>query len=465
MKKIIFLSCVLIPGLGWAQQIKTETPLIDGAFAVAVKTIDDNTESNLIEAGADYGGEWTRDISINSWNACSLLRPVAAEYSMWSVTRDNRSKIGHQYWDQIIWVPAAYNHYLINGDKEFLKEAFICSANTMDELENKAFDSIYGLFTGPSVFNDGIAGYEEPIFDPKNNSSYVLDFPAAKKIKCLSTNCIYYEAYLRLADMAELLGNESAEKIYKKKAAALKDNIRKYLYDKKNNKLNYLIDADGNVHHFQEGLGLSFAILSGVVSKKEARSIIEKAHISNYGIPSVYPDFKRYSTEKPGRHNNLVWPFVNAFWADACFKSGKSEGFMKEFVSLTELAMIKSKHSFWEIYNPVTGNPDGGWQVGRHWPSCREQTWSATGYLRMVFNDLLGMSFSEEGLGISPAFDLLNQIGFKELTGIPYRNNTISVIFNGCGDKPKGVYVNGKKMKKAFIPADISKPVTVTYEF
>ena len=48
-------------------------------FDLAVWTVDNNTDGLLLKAGADYGGEWTRDISINSWNAVSLLRPAVAE--------------------------------------------------------------------------------------------------------------------------------------------------------------------------------------------------------------------------------------------------------------------------------------------------------------------------------------------------------------------------------------------------
>ena len=67
---------------------------------------------------------------------------------------------------------------------------------------------------GPSVFNDGIAGYEEPIYEAKHKSSYVLDHPNSKPIKCLSTNCIYYNAYLVLAEMAAIEGDKVAKKAY-----------------------------------------------------------------------------------------------------------------------------------------------------------------------------------------------------------------------------------------------------------
>ncbi len=175
---------------GHAQQLDTHYEKLDKVFQIATQTLYKNVKDSIIKAGGSYGGEWTRDISINTWNAANLLLPEVSEYSLWHVTTNHRTQIGHQYWDQIIWVTGAYDHYLATQDKAFLKQAYIASKNTMQKLENEVFDSEYGLFTGPSVFNDGIAGYEEPIFDPKNTSSYVLDYPNAKPIKCLSTNCI-----------------------------------------------------------------------------------------------------------------------------------------------------------------------------------------------------------------------------------------------------------------------------------
>lgn len=131
-----------------------------------MQTLRGNVEAGIIKAGGAYGGEWTRDVAINVWNAANLLLPEEAECSLWHVTTDNRTMIGHQYWDQILWVTGAYDHYLATQDTLFLRQACTASANTMRRLETEAFDAGYGLFTGPSVFNDGIAGYEEPVFDP-----------------------------------------------------------------------------------------------------------------------------------------------------------------------------------------------------------------------------------------------------------------------------------------------------------
>ena len=117
--------------------LKTGKSNLDKAFTLAVETLFKNTPDSLIKAGGSYGGEWTRDVSINSWNAAALLMPEKTAYSLWSVTTDNRTFIGHQYWDHIIWVTGAFDFYQKTGDRDFLRQAYVASANTMKKTGSR----------------------------------------------------------------------------------------------------------------------------------------------------------------------------------------------------------------------------------------------------------------------------------------------------------------------------------------
>jgi len=461
MKSFAALFLIIFSYCATAQTLITNNEKIDNAFKLAISTIDNNTHDGILAAGADYGGEWVRDISINSWNGVSLLRPGVAEKSLWSVTV-GRDTIGHQYWDKIIWVIAALNHFEVTGDTAFLRQAYYCSKNTMEQLEKTVFDDKYGMFTGPSVFNDGIAGYPEPVYDSTINSSFVLDHHA-KNIKCLSTNCIYYEAYLSLYRMHSILhpGKKDGG-IFLSKAHLLKKNILKYFYDYRKGKFYYVIDEKGKVHDYQEGLGNAFAILFGIVDKQEAKKIISNIHISPFGITSIYPDFPRYSPDKPGRHNNIIWPMVNGFWAEACMQSGAYDKYYFELKNLASLAIDTDKgdNNFREIYNPYTGKPDGGWQVGTHWKSCNHQTWSATAYLAMIFKGLFGFDFNENGITFRPFLPKdLNNI---EIKGLHYRNSILDIKIKGSGSKVVSFKVNGVEDQKELI--NCKKPGNIMVE-
>ncbi|WP_158799062.1 hypothetical protein [Pedobacter sp. L105] len=447
----LFLLVVSKPFSVSAQKIKSDNPSLVDAFNLAVNTVDINVRRGVLAAGGDYGGEWVRDIAINSWNCASLLRPQVAENSLWSVTI-KKDSVGHQYWDKNIWTIAAMNHYKVTGDKAFLVSAYRCAKNTMKDLEHFTYDEKYGLFMGPSVFNDGIAGYPASVYDSLNNSSFVLDHPRSHTIKCLSTNAVYFEAYKALAEMSAIL-NDGQKDAFNQKAMALKTQILKYLYNEKENKFYYLIDSKGKIDQSQEALGVSFAILFGIVDTRQAAGIVSHATTSSHGIPSITPDFERYSAEKPGRHNRVIWPIVNGFFAKAAIATKNYAVFTAELDNLTHLALDEDKgnYNFREIYNADTGLPDGGWQRKAtanefHWESLKNQTWSATAYLNMVLTGVVGLKFEPDYLSITPFLpDDVHSLTINELK---YRNTTLNITITGKGDHVSSFTINGKKQKE-----------------
>ncbi len=436
--------------------------LIVSAYNLAMTTISKViTPKGIIAAGLEYGGEWTRDISINSRNSCNIVCPEQSVHSLWAVTVNDGEYVGHQYWDKIIWVPAAYEQYLVTGDKVLLSKAYRCSANTMRELEAKVFDAGRGLFKGPSVFNDGISAYEEPVYDPQNPSGNVLDYPSTYNICCLSTNCAYYEAYRCLSLMAAGCGDAAASSEYSARAAALKTSIRSTFYDPAAGTLAYLVDQNGSLHRFQETLGYSFAVLSGILEKAEADRLIAGAHVGRYGVPSIWPDFKRFSADQPGRHNNLVWPHVNTFFAEAALKAGHKDKFIFELRNLADLAVNKSGGYFFEIYNPETGMPDGGWQKGGNLNSSKGQTWCATGYLSLIYRGVFGLEYTEDGLVVAPDKELMKSAGVSSLKGLRYRGATVDISL-GHSVFRKGVYVDGRRAgKRALIASESTGTIDV----
>jgi glycogen debranching enzyme len=266
---------------------------------------------------------------------------------------------------------------------------------------------------------------------------------------------VYYAAYLAIYEMADIL-KENGNDVYLKKAEQLKFNILKNFYNADEHKFSYVIDQYGKLHHYQEGLGNSFAILFGVIDEKEAAKVIENIHISDYGLASIYPEFAYFTPDKPGRHNNIVWPFINGFWSLACKKAGRNDIFYNELKNLASLAIDEDKGNgdFREIYNPYTGKPDGGWQLGSHWESCHHQTWSATAYIAMVLKGLAGMNFEKDGIYFTPY--LPEGKGSIEIKDIHYRNAVLNIKISGSGASIKEFKVNGTTAGSYYLPADLS---------
>ena len=131
----------------------------------------------------------------------------------------------------MVWITGAWNHYAVTGDRAFLTAAYGVASEELAQMKREHYNSAYGLFEGPAFFTDGIAGYPEPEYDPKNNSSFVLDHPYTDKLMVLSTNCVYYNAYKCASRMATALGRPAAEAHqYNLAAAALQTAINAYLW-------------------------------------------------------------------------------------------------------------------------------------------------------------------------------------------------------------------------------------------
>lgn len=417
--------------------------------------------SNLfIRAGGGYNEPWTRDASLNSWNAGSLLTPVVARNTLWAVCQKQADgsvvlQRDNQWWDKVIWIPAAWNHFTVTGDGNFLKTAYGVAQDELKLTRAEHFSNTYGLFQGPAFFADGIAGYPEPEYDPKNNSSFVLDHRYTKELMALSTNSVYYGAYRSAAQMAQQLGRPPREiEGWNRAANALKTAINRHLWIPEKSTYGYFIHGAGPLtgkrDNTQEGIGLAYAILFGVTDNKQAQSILQTAHRTAYGIPTQWPHFPRFSDAKPGRHNVIIWPVVSGMWACAAAESGDLATFRDETENLAILARDNGNR-FDEIYNSLSGKPDGGWQSGYQWSPLPDQTWSATAYLRMVYQGLFGMNFQPNGLKFSPHLPV--EWGPVKLQGMRYRGMTLDVSLQGKGTRIARVVVDGKVSTKAFVPA------------
>jgi hypothetical protein len=426
----------------------------------------------IVRAGGGYPQPWTRDASVNSWNATSLLDPALARNTLWSaVDKDAAGKLqiqqDDQQWDQVIWVTAAWNQYLVTGDTAFLRSAYQTADDTLTIREHATtagYNRTYGLFTGASFFNDGIAGYPAPPADATESvSTGSMPWPGVSTGMFLSTNEVYYAAYANAANMAARLGRPASEVAsYRHKAAALKTAINKRFWNRKTGLYNYMLLADGTTGPYQEGTGLAFALIFGIADPAQARSILAHATEMTWGMPDTYPNWARYSDDQPGRHNAIVWPVVQGLWAKALAQQGAQEAFASETARLAQLADDNS--GFWEIYNGHTGVVDGGWQrlgdtVKFHWGSQPDQTWSATAFLNMIDSGLFGLSFGEHGLSIAPT--LPSGWGDATLRGLHYRDATLTIALHGAGTRIRSFTIDGRQVRGDAVPASLKGSHTV----
>ncbi|MDI5962419.1 ricin-type beta-trefoil lectin domain protein [Streptantibioticus silvisoli] len=422
----------------------------------------------FIRAGGGYSQPWTRDASVNSWNAGSLLEPKSAANTLWAtvVKQSNGQLIVQQdneTWDQVVWATAAWNHYLVTGDQTFLTNAYQTATNTLNQRRSQNYNTGYGLFQGPAFFNDGIAGYPAPPADAtESQGSYVGSYAATATMMTLSTNELYYSAYRSTALMASALGRPAGEvSALNTQADSLKTAINKNFWIPAKGLYGYFVHGSdsmaGQLDQTEEGSGLSFAILFGIADAAQTQSILQNAHLQPYGIVDTYPNYARYSDAEPGRHNVLVWPMVEGYWADAAAQAGNQSRFANEVRTLAGLA--DSSGQFAEAYNAQSGAVDGGWQTGGHWDAATDQTWSATAYLRMIDDDLFGLKFTTSGITFRPT--LPAGWGDATLSGVGYRGATLTVALHGSGNVISSFKLDGTTTTADSVPSSLTGSHTV----
>ncbi|MBR5108560.1 MAG: hypothetical protein IK099_00065 [Clostridia bacterium] len=377
-----------------------------GAFAINTKRVSSGLLAKprpCLMAGLDYPSPWTRDAAINVYFAAALLAPDLARNTLLSVleTRGGEPVIGGQYWDRLIWLLGAERLWKTAGDTCFARLAFDAGRRTMDICLREEYDPSDGLFRGPAVYGDGVSAYPLRYRNPSLSSSILrwsAEHPASRTpvgggipMKALSTNCMYEYAFRVLARLADALGEDSAG--FSRQAEELKDAVNRSFWNPDTGMYDYLaMECEA-----QESLGLAFAVLFGIAGQDRARSVFEHAHITDHGVPCVWPPFPPYDASGYGRHCGTVWPHIQGFWALAALKAGRGDLFSRELSALAGHAVRDGQ--FAEIYHPEDGRIYGGIQEGGgkyvEWRSCAWQTWSAAALLGMVFYGVFGLD--EEG--------------------------------------------------------------------
>ncbi len=402
----------------------------------------------MLRAGRNYKTPWTRDASINTWQAMNFLNPDVSRTTLFAVCDLNKEEEpviqpDVQIWDQIVWTIGAYNYYLTTGDEEFLMIAHGVIRRALETHRKNRFNTKYGLFVGGSFFNDGIAGYPASCHQEGLRDSFAPVHPVVETIMCLSTNCLYCEAYRIYAEISEHLSLPQEAERARVYYAEIKAAINSLFWSDESGRYRYIVFPDGNTDESQELSGHAFAVLFDICPKEKQALIFENLVSSESGTVSIWPPFEGlYSDDKPGRHNNVVWPFLNGMIIEAAAKCGLDSFAGAELQKITGL--IKgSKFKFFEIYSPYTQKAFGGWQVGRVWDSCRDQTWSAGCYIGAVIHGIFGIKPEEKGLCFTPCVP--EEFRDAELRNLKIRGQLFDVRIKGHGNKTKKFILDGKE--------------------
>lgn len=454
-------------------------PVLDDAFSIAVGDLCGNVkncrkgllkhDAPVLMAGLSYKDAWTRDAAINVWNGLSFVMPEVSRNTLLSVLeeKDGHITIGgdlNQYWDSIIWAVGAWHYYLTTGDLNFLQTAYSAIVNSLKQSEEKEFDESLNLFRGPACYGDGISAYPDIYAKGADAPGAIKRWPkkypelAAKKgfglpMHSLSTNILFFAAY-EIADKIEKILGASTDFKALQKSCALKEAINRHFWIKESGRYRYLVDPFGG-SDAQEGLGTGFALLFNIPDNRHALQLIDNQHITRYGIPCLWPSFKRYINPEQntyGRHCGPVWPHISGFWAEGVLKHGRTDLFERELTTLAAQAVKYGQ--FNEIYHPDTGVPYGGEQENYKGESCKRQSWCASAFVRMVLTGVVGMELTLDGMKLNPS--LPTGCNGVVLQNIHYRDALLNIDVHGRGSSIKACLINGVPVDNRKIPISLS---------
>ena len=291
--------------------------------------------------------------------------------------------------DRVAWALGADRllDYLDGAEREaFAVRALEAIGNTIEEDRAVAFDPAAGLYRGETSFLD----WREQTY-PAWTATDTVEIGVSY---ALSTNALHLRALEIAAQLAEERGEAERAARWRGWATALRGRIA-LRFRQDDTLASYTID--GTPAGRQDLLGLSLAVLAGVVSRDEGARMLAAYPRLSYGPPVTWPldpDVAIY-------HNRAVWPFVTAYTLRAARQVGHAEVASDGALSLVRGAALHLSHM--ENFDAITGRArvEDGPQLGPVVNSPR-QLWSVAGYLSMVHEILFGLETGPDGIRFRP---------------------------------------------------------------
>lgn len=430
--------------------------LLTAVYNLGIADIVSNIRpDSTFRAGKEWDGVWTRDVAYSVYLSLAYLDPQLSMNSLCA-----KVKNGHIIqdtgtggaWpvssDRVVWGLAAWEIYLVTGDKEWLRESFDVLLNTLQADFKVCYDPRFNLMHGEQSYLD----WREQTYPKWMQPADIYES------MCLGTNVVFARACEiagLMRDELTRLGVEFANRPDNEAIVAAAAEIKRSV----NNRLwmpsagYYSEYLYGGVYPIQsqatDNLGQALSILFDIATPEMAQSVVSKTPVVPFGTPSVYPqqpDIKPY-------HNDAVWPFVQAYWNLAAAKAGNMKALTAGLAAIYRAAAMFATNK--ELY--VASNGDyRGTAV-----NSDSQLWSCSGNVAMVFRVYAGMTFTSDGILFNPVVPPTIP-GEKKITGFKYRDAVIDIIVNGTGNEVSRFVIDGKDVDgERIFPAAMSGNHTI----
>lgn len=397
--------------------------------------------------GVYWGGVWTRDVSYSILHSLAQLCPEVCRKSLLAKVNANNRIIQDTgtggAWpcstDRVTWIPAAWEVYLVTGDKEWLDRIFPVIRNTIEDDRVVAYDPETQLMHGETSWLD----WREQEYPTWAQPADIYNSEA------MATTAVHYRSTRILAEICRLKGQPEWAKKYDRWADDLKEGMNRNLWmADKNLYAIYLYGRNHMVQHPQmEILGESFAILWDIASPERQKLISEAMVSEPFGTPDFYPNLR----DQYPYHNDAMWPFTQGYWMKAQAKAGNEEGVLHAISSIYRLAaMTLTNLENMVIYD---GN-DKGLPI-----NSPRQLWGVAADVAIVPNIYFGVNYELDGIHFRPFVPKTLKAN-RQLSNFKYRDAVLTMSISGFGNELASFKLDGVETE-AFIPADLKGNHTI----
>ena len=428
----------------YTSSLTIDNALFNLSLEESIKAIEPDS---TFRTGVYWGGVWTRDVSYAILHSLAQLNPEVSKNSLLAKINANNRIIQDTgtggAWpcstDRTTWILAAWEVYLVTGEREWLDRIYPVIRNTIEDDRLVAYDPVTQLMRGETSWLDW-REQEYPLW------AQPVDI---YRSEAMGTNAVHYRSLRILAEICRLEGQPQQAHKYDSWADQLRDGMNRHLWmEDKGLYAIYLYGRNHLVQHPQmEILGESFAILWDIASPERQCRISQQMVSESWGTPDFYPNL----ADQYPYHNDAMWPFTQGYWMKAQQKVGNEQGVLHSISSIYRLTSM----SLTNLENMVIFNGnDKGLAI-----NSPRQLWSVAADIAIVPNVYFGIQYELDGIHFQPLIPKVLK-GNRRLSNFRYRQATLDMSITGYGNVIKSFRLDGQECDPLF-PAYLTGAHTI----
>ena len=405
-------------------EYSSQQPLVDALYNMSVdKIVEAIDESGRFVVSQ---GNYSR-LYCSIFLSLAALKPHQAMATLRAmVDRDSIIMQREGQWpvvnDHIGWVTAAWEVYKVTGDKEWLVYCYHVIGKTLAINRAVLLDHSTGLVHGAGYTSAKPLGVRRMTWMGYNDLFACMS---------LGNNILTAHAYWVLDEICDELGIENE---YQQEPQLIKDAINQHLWNEdKGFYSSFLYGmAVPRQSPLTDNTSQAMCVLWNIADDNRAEYLISNTPVSDQGVNVSYPA----ANAMEPFFANSSWATTQALWNLAAAAVGNENALRRGIGALYRAQALYQSRGIHlrDVETDMLG--------------------TSASNAAMILRVLMGMSFTPEGIEISPMVPA-GMDGKKTFKGMNYRRAVLDFTVDGTGSDIESITMDGQAMDIPFLPGDI----------